>query len=158
MPVRRGERSPEPSCPKRSRPARPRRPTFQRMKFGYTILYVDDVEATISFYERAFGLKRGTVVGNEFGELTTGTTKLSFAARAHVEKLFATPLQQVGRDGAAPPFEIGLVTPDVDAGFKKALLAGAIEVASPKKKPWGQTVAYVRDNNGFLIEICTPVE
>jgi catechol 2,3-dioxygenase-like lactoylglutathione lyase family enzyme len=27
------------------------------MKFGYAILYVDDVEATLSFYEKAFGLK-----------------------------------------------------------------------------------------------------
>ncbi len=25
------------------------------MKFGYTLLYVDDVEKTISFYESAFG-------------------------------------------------------------------------------------------------------
>jgi lactoylglutathione lyase len=23
--------------------------------------------------------------------------------------------------------------------------------------PWGQTVAYVRDNNGFLVELCTPM-
>jgi lactoylglutathione lyase len=29
--------------------------------------------------------------------------------------------------------------------------------ADPKKKPWGQTVAYVRDLDGFLVEICTSV-
>jgi lactoylglutathione lyase len=128
------------------------------MKFGYTILYVDDVEKTVSFYESAFGLNRGTVVPDEFGELATGATKLSFAARVHVAKLFNIPLQEAGRDKAAPPVEIALVTSDVDAAFKKALGAGAIEVATPSKKPWGQIVAYVRDNNGFLIEICTPVE
>jgi YD repeat-containing protein len=27
----------------------------------------------------------------------------------------------------------------------------------PKTKPWGQVVAYVRDKDGFLIEICTPM-
>ncbi len=128
------------------------------MQFGYTILYVDDVEKAVSFYERAFGLKRGTVVGNEFGELTTGATKLAFAGRAHVEKLFTVPLQETGRDRPAAPFEIGLVTSDVEGAFKQAVAAGAVAVASPAKKPWGQIVAYVRDANGFLIELCTPIE
>ncbi len=28
------------------------------MRFGYTIIYVDDVSRAIDFYERAFGLAR----------------------------------------------------------------------------------------------------
>ena len=28
------------------------------MRFGYTIAYVRDVEGTVAFWERAFGLKR----------------------------------------------------------------------------------------------------
>jgi lactoylglutathione lyase len=35
--------------------------------------------------------------------------------------------------------------------------AGAIIAEEPKQKPWGQTVAYLRDIDGFLIEICTPI-
>jgi hypothetical protein len=27
----------------------------------------------------------------------------------------------------------------------------------PKIKPWGQVVAYVRDLDGFLIEVCSPM-
>lgn len=54
-------------------------------------------------------------------------------------------------------FEIGLVTTDVAAAFKKAIAAGAVSVSEPKTKPWGQTVAYVRDLNGFLVEICSPI-
>ena len=51
------------------------------IKFAYTILYVQDVEKTISFYERAFGLKRKFIVpGNSYGELITGATTLSFAS------------------------------------------------------------------------------
>ncbi|MDR7307276.1 hypothetical protein J2X15_002563 [Rhodoferax saidenbachensis] len=23
--------------------------------------------------------------------------------------------------------------------------------------PWGQTIAYVADSNGFLVELCTPM-
>ena len=123
------------------------------MKFGYTIVYVDGVEATIAFYEKAFGLKRDMVAGEEFGQLATGETKLGFAAKKmlHGPGLFASP------EGKVLGVEIALVTDKVQAAFDKAVAAGAMAVSKPEQKPWGQTVAYVRDNNGFLVELCTPV-
>jgi hypothetical protein len=30
-------------------------------------------------------------------------------------------------------------------------------VQPTKQKPWGQTVGYVRDPDGFLVEICSPI-
>jgi len=53
--------------------------------------------------------------------------------------------------------EIAFVTEDVEKAYKKAVKAGAMEVEKAQQKPWGQTVAYVRDIDGFLIELCTPV-
>jgi uncharacterized glyoxalase superfamily protein PhnB len=123
------------------------------MKFGYTIIYVDQVEATIAFYEKAFGLKRGMVAGGEFGELATGETKLAFAAK----KMLHGPGQFASPDGKVLGVEIALTTGDVQSAFDRAVAAGARPVSKPEKKPWGQTVAYVRDNNGFLVELCTPV-
>ena len=122
------------------------------MKFGYTIVYVDDVEGTIAFYEKAFGLKRGMVAGDEFGELATGETKLGFAAKKmlHGDGQFASP------GGKVLGVEVAFTTDKVQAAYDKALAAGAKSVSKPEQKPWGQTVAYVRDNNGFLVEICTP--
>jgi len=35
--------------------------------------------------------------------------------------------------------------------------AGAEIVKQPEAKPWGQTVGYLKDLNGFLVELCTPV-
>jgi lactoylglutathione lyase len=35
------------------------------------------------------------------------------------------------------------------------LASGATEVKPPETKPWGQIVVYVRDLNGFLVEICS---
>jgi lactoylglutathione lyase len=128
------------------------------MQFGYVILYVDDVEATIAFYEKAFGLKGKMVMPGEFGELETGTTKLSFAARKLVTTLFATKLNETGLDKPAAPMEVGLVTTDVQKAFDTAVAAGAVAAAKPEQKPWGQTIAYVRDNNGFLVELCTAME
>ena len=122
------------------------------MKFGYTIIYVDEVEATIAFYEKAFGVKRNMVVEGEFGELATGETKLGFAAKKmlHGDGQFASP------DGKVLGVEVAFTTDNVAAAYDKALAAGAKSVSKPEKKPWGQTVAYVRDNKGFLVELCTP--
>jgi len=59
----------------------------------------------------------------------------------------------------AKPFgiEIGFTTDNVVETFSAAINAGATVVENPKTKPWGQVVAYVRDLDGFLIEICTPM-
>ena len=123
------------------------------MKFGYTIIYVDEVEATIGFYEKAFGVKRNMVVEGEFGELATGETKLGFAAK----RMLHGPGQFASPEGKVLGVEVAFTTGDVTAAYDKALAAGAKSVSKPEQKPWGQTVAYVRDNNGFLVELCTPM-
>ncbi len=128
------------------------------IKFAYTIFYVKDVVKTISFYEKAFGFKRKFISeGNAYGELDTGETTLSFAnsklAKSNLPKGF------IESKVSGKPFamEIGLTTDDVDKTIKAAIKAGAKLFEKPKTKPWGQTVAYVKDPNGFLIEICTPM-
>jgi catechol 2,3-dioxygenase-like lactoylglutathione lyase family enzyme len=54
--------------------------------------------------------------------------------------------------------EIGLVTADVAAACERAVQAGAVQLAAPTRKPWGQTVAYVRTPDGTLVELCTPMD
>jgi uncharacterized glyoxalase superfamily protein PhnB len=128
------------------------------MRFGYTILYVEDVGQAVAFYERAFGFARAFVADDgDYGELATGETTLAFAAHAFVSA--SLPGGYRRNDPAAPPagIEIGFVTEDVEAAWERALAAGATPVAPPAVKPWGQTVAYVRDPEGMLIELCTPV-
>ena len=125
------------------------------MKLRYAILYVDDVAATLAFYETAFGLRRRMLhESGQYGELDTGATTLSFSARALMESLGKTPGRPVPTQ---PTFEIAFETDDVASGFARAVAAGAAAVMEPKDMPWGQKVAYVRDLNGFLVEICSPV-
>lgn len=129
------------------------------MRFGYTILYVNDVEATLAFYESAFGLRRGMLDdGKNYGELDTGHTRLAFAARGFVRQLLPLDLAECGPKTSAPPVELGMIADDVQSAFDRAMGCGAVEVKRPEKKPWGQTVGYVRELNGFLIEICSPME
>ncbi len=47
------------------------------MKFGYTILYVKNVERTIGFHEEAFGLKRRFALESGYGELGSNCDKLT---------------------------------------------------------------------------------
>lgn len=127
------------------------------MKLGYVIGYVPDVAAALDFYERAFGLSRRFLhESGTYGELDTGRTTLAFAA---IELAAGNGVDIVPPDPSrpAPPIEVGLVTDDVAAAYDRATRAGAAAVAPPKAKPWGQTVAYVRDPNGFLVELCTPM-
>ena len=58
------------------------------------------------------------------------------------------------------PFGIEIVftTENIESDFQKAIDAGAKEFEPLIEKPWGQKVGYVIDNNGFLIEICTPIK
>lgn len=127
------------------------------MKLGYTIIYVADVPATIGFYEKAFGLRRRFIhESNLYAELDTGSTTLAFAGEsmASMNELAIRP----NRSGdVAPGFEIALVTDDPAAAYRVAVAGGASEVKPPAARPWGQTVGYVRDLNGCLVEICSPV-
>ena len=40
---------------------------------------------------------------------------------------------------------------------QRALDAGCRLLQAPEAMSWGQTVAYVADLNGFVVELCTPV-
>lgn len=126
------------------------------MEFRYAIAYVDDVPATLAFYERAFGLTRGYVANPPaYGELDTGATRLAFVSHRQAETLIDGGYRPTNIAEQPPGFEIALVTDDVDAAYAHALTAGAIAVAAPDDKPWGQRIAYVRDLNGVLVELCT---
>ena len=127
---------------------------------GYVILYVNDVAASLAFYEKAFGLARRFFHddhGKAYGELETGTTRLAFASIALAEEHLKQKIVAAAPGNSPLGVEIALTTPDVAVLFQRAVKAGAIAIGEPTTKPWGQTVAYVRDNSGFLVEICTPM-
>ncbi|WP_413430992.1 VOC family protein [Crateriforma spongiae] len=129
------------------------------MKLGYVILYVRDVESTIGFYETAFGMEcrfRHSAEGNDYAEMETGQTVLAFASETLADS-HEFDYAKVRPDRSPPAIEIALVTDDVEAAYERAIQGGAVVVRPPADKPWGQTISYVKDANGFLIEICSPV-
>jgi lactoylglutathione lyase len=127
------------------------------MRFGYTILYVRDVGASVEFYESAFGLERRLVhQSGQYAEMETGATALAFAA--HGLAAANLPEEALGPTPAPTPpptFQVCLVTNDVESAYARAIDAGASGVTEPQTKPWGQHVAYVRDPDGTLIELAS---
>ena len=128
------------------------------IKFAYTILYVEDVNKSIQFYEQAFGFSKKFISpDNSYGEIISGTTTLSFASKELALSNLKDGFIQSSLNTKPFGIEIGFTTDDVLGTIKKAIENGAKLYAEPKEKPWGQIVGYVRDIDGFLIEICTPV-
>ena len=127
------------------------------MKFGYTIVYVPDVHASVEFFEKAFGMKRRFVHESGYAEMETGATALSFAT--HELGAFNLPSGYVQASNSQEPLgmEIALVTDDVRSAHAKAVAEGAVSIKEPLSKPWGQIVSYVRCPDGTLVEICSPV-
>ncbi len=129
------------------------------IKYSYTILYVQDVAKSIDFYERAFAFKRKFIApDNSYGELITGHTTLSFASVALAKSNLKAGFIESSNRNKPFAIEIGFATNNVEHVYDKAIREGAVAEAPAKLKPQGQTVAYVRDLDGFLIEICTPID
>jgi lactoylglutathione lyase len=126
------------------------------MRLGYVIIYVKDIQETVAFYEKAFGLKlRFIHESGSYAEMETGTTALAFADEEFVKDSHSFRTNRRSEEAAG--IEISLVTDDVKKQFNKAIKAGAISVVKPTQKPWGQLVSYVKDINGCLVEICSAI-
>jgi len=86
--------------------------------------------------------------------METGDTALSFVSETLMSQSVAHYRRNTRQDDPAG-IEIAFVTDDVAAAYQKAVENGALAVMPPTAKPWGQTVAYVRDLNGVLVEIAS---
>lgn len=128
------------------------------IKFGYTILYVTDVAKSIEFYSNAFGFEQKFISPeNDYGEIISGETTISFASKNLAKSNLKNGFIESNLSEKPFGIELGFITDNVEEAIVKAKNAGATIVESPIQKPWGQTVAYIRDIDGFLIELCTPM-
>jgi lactoylglutathione lyase len=131
------------------------------MRLAWIVQYVPDVQATVDFYGKAFGLtvrfaSASDSGGPDFVAMETGGTVLSFAREGFVAPQ-GIPFTPTRPDRPPPAQEIAFEVDDVPAAHARAIAAGGVEVAAPQLKPWGQSVSYLRDPNGALVEICSPI-
>jgi uncharacterized glyoxalase superfamily protein PhnB len=131
------------------------------LRYGVTALIVQDVPATVTFYARAFGLELHYMhPSNGYAELDTrGSTLLAFLSESFLSAtklLGSLPIHQNRADLDPAGAMIALVTERIKQDWSRAVEAGATVVKEPEEKPWGQTVGYLRDLDGVIVELCTP--
>lgn len=125
------------------------------IKYSYTILYVKQVETTVKFYESAFGFQRKFITPEkDYAELMSGETAIAFASEELAQSNLSRGFTVVNKERAFG-IELGFVVDDVEQAVTRVLEAGGQVYEAIQMKPWGQSVAYVTDCNGFLIELCT---
>lgn len=128
------------------------------IKYAYTILYVPNVEKTMNFYNKAFGFEQKMMTPEkDYGEMITGATTIAFASIELGKSNFKEGFRKSSPKNKPFGIEIVFASENVEDLMARALKVGAIELAPIKEKPWGQKVGYVKDINGFLIELCTPM-
>lgn len=116
----------------------------------YVVLVVEDLDASLAFYTESLGLPLGHRSG-AYAQLDTGRTRIAFYERGAMSELLGEPLE--APSSRAPSFELGFKVSDVDAAFAELVSAGARPAAAPTDRPWGQRTAYVRDPDGYLLEL-----
>lgn len=89
--------------------------------------------------------------------METGETILGFAG-VEAAEMNGLAIVPNNRDRPAAAWEICFVTDDVATAYERALSGGCQPVSAPSEKPWGQTVSYVRDLDGCIVEIASPIE
>jgi len=118
------------------------------MKMKYTILYVNDVESSIHFYQQVLGFPIKLRV-ESYVEFDTGD---AINSRQDVKEALGLPVPEANQ--MSQTFEIGFVVDDVEQTIASMKEKGVSIIKEPAKKTWGQTVAYVSDPDGHFIEIC----
>ncbi|WP_431284087.1 VOC family protein [Humitalea sp. 24SJ18S-53] len=127
------------------------------MKFAHINQYVADVPASLAFYKAAFGLAtRFVAEGSDYAEMESGAVTIAFTRETFVAEQGAE-FRRLRATDTAHGFDIGFTTDDVHAAFSRAVAAGASPIMPPQQKPWGQVVGYVRDLNGTVVEIGSPM-
>ncbi len=116
----------------------------------YVVLVVRDLDASLRFYTEVLGLALGHRSG-AYAQLDTGRTRIALYERVAMSGVVGFALETPGP--SAVGFELGFKVADVDEAFAAFRDAGAEAVCDPTDRAWGQRTAYLRDPDGYLIEL-----
>jgi len=128
------------------------------MRFSHAVLYVKDVERSAAFYEKAFRLTTRFMHEEKcYAEMETGSVALAFASYDLADMALPDGVIVHNRSQKPQGVEIAFDTDDVDSAYAHAVSCGALPVTEPTDMPWGQRLGRVKDADGILVEICSPM-
>jgi catechol 2,3-dioxygenase-like lactoylglutathione lyase family enzyme len=122
------------------------------MTFTSIRIITADVPRLVAFYERVTGVD-AVWATDVFAELTAGAATLAIGG---------TPTVALFAPGSAEPAAnrsviVEFLVADVDAEHERLAGDGVEHVAGPTTMPWGNRSLLVRDPDGNLVNLFTPV-
>ena len=135
---------------------RPARPANTPWMMAY--LTVRDSDKAMDFYEKAFGFTRGIALPGPNGK--TGHAEMHWKdARIMFspEGFNGCPAKCPTTSGQVSPMNLYFYVEDVDAAFKRAVAAGAQVVGQLTDMFWGDSIAAVKDPDGYIWSMATNV-
>ncbi|MGW7554295.1 VOC family protein [Streptomyces rimosus] len=115
-------------------------------------MITDDVARLVGFYEHVTGV-RAEWATPEFAECVTPSGTLAIAGSRTVA-LFG---EDIARAAANHSVIIEFRVPDVDAEHRRLTGLGHTFVQQPTTMPWGNRSLLLRDPDGNLVNLFTPV-
>lgn len=122
------------------------------MDMTATRIFTDDVDGLIAFYEKVTGIT-ATRLHDLFAELRTPSGTLAIASTTTVPLLG----ENAAEAGANRSIALDFRVEDVDALY--AALEGVVDtfVNEPTDMPWGNRSLLLRDPDGNLVNLFTPL-
>jgi uncharacterized glyoxalase superfamily protein PhnB len=122
------------------------------MDLTATRIFTDDVDGLIAFYEKVTGIT-ATRLHDLFAELRTPSGTLAIASTTTVPLLG----ENAAEAGANRSIALDFRVEDVDALY--AALEGGVDtfVNEPTDMPWGNRSLLLRDPDGNLVNLFTPL-
>jgi lactoylglutathione lyase len=121
-----------------------------RVRLGYAILFVSDLERSVAFYRDVIGVPF-RFANESYAEFATEGAKFALYARGHLAELIGTSAPA----GKAPwpQGEVAFFVADVDAEHERLSAAGVSVLAPPTDRPWGERTLHVADPDGNVVEL-----
>jgi PhnB protein len=136
---------------------RPPRPQGSPWMMPY--LTVKDADATLDFYQRAFGFEKCFAMPGPDGrtghvEMRFREAKIMFSPESAMAEC---PGRAPATSGVASPIGLYVYCEDVDALFARAVAAGAKAVHPPQDMFWGDRMCHLTDPDGHAWSFATNV-
>ena len=126
------------------------KPIEQNMTFRFE-LFVDDLPASIDFYQQVLGFKIGEQHSDKFTPITNGNVRIGLNLRSVLR--VDHPIQAVAGERLGRGVEIVLEVDDVAAMYANVLSQNWPLAAELQQRPWGLTDFRVVDPSGYYLRI-----
>ena len=126
------------------------KPLEQNITFRFE-LFVDNLPASIDFYQRVLGFTVGAQHSDKFTPITNGDVRIGLNLRSALRA--DHPIQAVEGERLGRGIEIVLEVDDVTALYEHVLSEHWPLAAELRQRPWGLTDFRVVDPSGYYLRI-----